>query len=131
MKSPSTYPTVGSTQWNVSWNGRNLQEYPSFAIRTYNYTSESHLEFGIIVYQQTAFPWTEPRSSRVNQTYNYSLNVTNIGDVSSGIWNISLAVPPACNITNATGTINTTNNTINWTIPDTAVREFCLVQLHS
>jgi hypothetical protein len=99
IKSPPANSQQGSLRYNVSWEDKNLQEEKAFVVQTANYTQESHLVFDLEVLQQEEYPWPEPRSAQLNKNYNYSLKVTNIGDIAASDWNVSLFVPQACNVT--------------------------------
>ncbi|UCC91586.1 MAG: hypothetical protein JSV39_04745 [Candidatus Aenigmatarchaeota archaeon] len=124
--SPNTYSTTGDFRYNVSWGYKGLWEKEYFEITTMNYSSESHLEFELIVYQRPENPWPEVRSIQPNVTYNYSLKVRNIGDVNtSNEWNASLFISPDCNATDVYngGSYNASNNEIVWSVPDIGVRK--------
>ncbi|MHA1740728.1 MAG: Ig-like domain-containing protein, partial [Candidatus Thorarchaeota archaeon] len=101
------------------------QEPVNFTLATMNYSSESHLEFEIVVHERSEYPWPEPRSILPNVNYNESLKVTNIGDAPTGSdWNVTLHLTPDCNVTDAgTGTYNDTADTIKWQVPDIDSRE--------
>ncbi|MGB9693770.1 MAG: hypothetical protein ACPLYF_02900, partial [Fervidobacterium sp.] len=112
----------GNLRYNVSWDSKSLQEEP-FSIQTFNYTSESHLEFDLEAIQQEEYPWPEPRSAQLNKNYNYSLKVTNIGDITASGWNVTLLVPSECNVTAIynSGSWNETSRKITWQLPDLGV----------
>ena len=102
IKSPTAYPSVGDLRYNSTWGSRSLEEPAVFNVQTFNYSSESHLEFDITAVQQSAnFPWLETRSSQLGKYYNYSLKVTNIGDITASGWNVSLFVPSSCDFISA------------------------------
>jgi hypothetical protein len=119
IKSPTAYPAEGSLRYNVSWDDKSFEEESPFVIRTFNYTQESHLEFDLEAIQQPEFPWPEPRSAQINRNYNYSLRVTNVGDVTANNWNVTLTIPLACNVTQVfnSGIWNETTRKIIWQLP--------------
>jgi hypothetical protein len=126
VKSPTAAATSGNFEWNITWNrGIAIEEAPHF-ITTMNYTNESHLEFDLDVYQRVEFPWQEPRSVQPNYTYNYSLNVRNIGDAptDSEAWDINLTIPSFCNATEVqqSGGYDSVNNRIAWNLTSIGVR---------
>ncbi|MCK5234056.1 MAG: hypothetical protein KAJ91_04525, partial [Candidatus Aenigmarchaeota archaeon] len=124
MKSPPTYPTTGTLNWNVSWESKQMQEASLFRMQTFNYTGESHISFDMEAWQKDEYPWTENRSMQPNITYNFSLKTRNVGDtqVSSGQWNVTLTIPASCNVTETTGSWNSTSSMITWELPALAVR---------
>ncbi|NIO22630.1 MAG: hypothetical protein GTN38_01200, partial [Candidatus Aenigmarchaeota archaeon] len=117
---PNAYSTLGYFRYNVSWGYQKLREKQQFEVTTMNYSSESHLEFGLVVHQRDEYPWPEPRSIQSNVTYNLSLKVTNRGDANTNNeWNASLFVSPDCNVTDyGSGSYNASNNEILWSVPD-------------
>jgi hypothetical protein len=126
IKSPPTYPTLGTLSWNITWDGKSDEEEEPFEIQTFNYTSESHLEFDLEALQKPDYPWGEPRSIQPNMTYNYSLKVTNIGDIPTGYeWNVTLEIPSACNVTQVynNGTWDPVARKIEWELPNITVRK--------
>jgi len=124
VKSPINALQTGTLNFNVSWGTRNLREDAAFSVQTFNYTSESHLEFDLTSVQQTgSYPWGEPRSAQLSKHYNYSLEVKNIGDVNATLWNVTLDIPVDCNVTyiynnsdNLEGVWNSTTRKINWAL---------------
>ncbi|MCK5062469.1 MAG: hypothetical protein KAR23_00940, partial [Candidatus Aenigmarchaeota archaeon] len=126
IKSPVSYPAVGSLKYNVTYgtvDSRETLEETAYPVQTFNYTEESHLEFDIETIQQPAYPWVEPRSAQVNITYNYSLKVANIGDNATGSdWDVTLYIPDECNITQVydSGIWDEPSRLINWSLPDLA-----------
>ncbi|MEM5844548.1 MAG: Ig-like domain-containing protein, partial [Candidatus Aenigmatarchaeota archaeon] len=113
----------GSLRYNVSWEGKSLEEEKAYFIQTFNYTEESHLEFDLEVLQQADYPWPEPRSAQLNKNYNYSLKVTNIGDSLANNWNVSIKIPESCEVKQVynSGFWNETSRKITWQLPDLAV----------
>ncbi|MBU2638069.1 MAG: hypothetical protein KJ955_03790, partial [Nanoarchaeota archaeon] len=102
LKSPLSYPSTATLEYDTAWGSRSLSEPKQFLLQTYNYSSESHLVFDLTVEQQTAnYPWLEPRSSQLGKLYNYSLKVTNVGDIAASGWNVTLLVPPTCDFITA------------------------------
>ena len=68
--------------------------------------------------------------------YNYSLEVKNIGEVSATGWNVSLAIPPDCDIiqvyntsNNEKGNWSATTRKINWPVPLLTVYNY--MRVHS
>jgi len=125
IKSPTSAATPGELKFNATWDEDRTDVEPSvFKIQTFNFTSESHLEFDLDAIQQAAFPQPEPRSTQLNKTYNYSLKVTNIGDIAAENWNITLTIPQSCNATEVFngGNFNSTSRKITWGLPSLAVR---------
>ncbi|MCK5594287.1 MAG: hypothetical protein KAI18_03530, partial [Candidatus Aenigmarchaeota archaeon] len=121
VKSPVSTSQVGALYYNYSWDSKNFVEYVTYPVQTFNYTDESHLEFDIEAIQQPVYPWVEPRSAQINLSYNYSLKVTNIGDVATGTgWNVTLDIPIECNITQVydSGDWNDTTRKITWVLSD-------------
>ncbi|RKY29960.1 MAG: hypothetical protein DRP74_07910, partial [Candidatus Omnitrophota bacterium] len=101
-----------------------MKELTQFKIQTYNYSSESHLEFDLTAVQQSDnYPWQEPRSAQLGKLYNYSLEVENIGDITATGWNVTLYVPPQCEFIRAlqNGTWTSTTRKIEWSLQSTAV----------
>ncbi|UCD07246.1 MAG: hypothetical protein JSW41_05485, partial [Candidatus Aenigmatarchaeota archaeon] len=127
IKSPVDTSALGTIIYNLTWDGyKKLEESQQFLVQTMNYTNESHLEFDIDVYQRDEYPWPEARSIQPNITYNYSLKVTNIGDVNtSNEWNVTLTIPTECNATNVSqsGSYNNTTSIITWELPDLEVTQ--------
>jgi hypothetical protein len=123
VKAPEAIAQEGWLKFNASWDGKSLEEEQAHSMQTYNYSSESHLEFDLEAIQQPAYPWPEPRSMQVNRNYNYSLKVTNIGDLATANeWNVSLLIPQACDVTAVynSGTWNETTRKITWNLPNLA-----------
>ncbi|RLG16179.1 hypothetical protein DRN62_04005, partial [Nanoarchaeota archaeon] len=123
VKAPPVYPTTGYLKWNLSYDDFNFEEFDDFEVHTYNYTSESHLEYDLQVEQQSEYPWYEPRSVQPNKTYNFTLIVRNIGDVPAVGWNVSLPIPSSCNVTWTDGSWDEQSRIIEWTLPQIGVRE--------
>ncbi|MBN4049279.1 hypothetical protein JYT91_01550, partial [archaeon AH-315-M20] len=126
IKSPTGKATPGELKFNATWDeDRTDVESSTFAIQTFNFTSESHLEFDLDAVQQAAFPQPEPRSTQINKSYNYSLKVTNIGDIAADNWNITLTIPSSCNATEVFngGNFNSTSRKITWGLPLLNVRK--------
>ncbi|RKY30030.1 MAG: hypothetical protein DRP74_07785, partial [Candidatus Omnitrophota bacterium] len=124
IKAPSSYPTLGTLNYNATWNGRYLRENKEFNVQTYNYSGESHLEFDLTVVQQSDnYPWPEPRSSQLNKLYNYSLEVENVGDVTATGWNVTLLVPTECEFFGATnnGAWSSSERKIEWELANVEV----------
>ncbi|MDI6737663.1 MAG: hypothetical protein QME12_04045, partial [Nanoarchaeota archaeon] len=124
IKSPTAYPSNGELQYNATWGSWSLAEPSLFNVQTFNYSSESHLEFDLTAVQQSnIYPWLEPRSSQLGKYYNFSLKVTNIGDAAASDWNITLSIPSACDYISSThnGTWDSGASKAEWTLPSTAV----------
>ncbi|MFH1290654.1 MAG: hypothetical protein ABIH92_04570, partial [Nanoarchaeota archaeon] len=125
VKSPTSPATIGGFRYNATWEGRALRESPVYILQTLNYSGEAHLQFDLETIQQGSFPWNETRSAQLNRSYNYSLEVKNIGGATATGWNVTLDIPYDCNISNATyninGNWNETNREITWNITDIAV----------
>ncbi|RLG03355.1 MAG: hypothetical protein DRN61_04950, partial [Thaumarchaeota archaeon] len=118
VKSPTSSSTEGYMNWELQYAGRIQKEYKRHYLQTSNYTSESHLEYSLLVEQREAYPWEEPRSIQPNMTYNFSLKVTNIGDVNATNWTIYLPIPSYCNVTWTTGDWNETERLIKWNLSE-------------
>ena len=120
IKAPVSNSQEGSARWNVSWDGKNIEEDSPFIIQTANYSEESHLAYDLQAVQKSEYPWSETRSIQPNMKYNFSLSITNIGDTVAEDWNISLLVPSACNVTKVynSGSWDETNRKITWQLPD-------------
>ncbi|MBU4352969.1 MAG: hypothetical protein KJ939_07880, partial [Nanoarchaeota archaeon] len=119
VKSPAGYPQTGTLQYNVSWGVKNLPEKKQFIVQTFNYSSESHIEFDLTIVQQSDnYPWPEPRSAQVGKIYNYSLEAKNIGDTVASGWNVTVKIPTDCNVSNIynEGVWHPSNRKIEWNL---------------
>jgi len=116
IKTPTTTSTAGTLNFNATWDGsREVFEPNTYAIQTFNYTEESHLEFDLEAIQREDSPQPEVRTAQLNKSYNYTLTTTNIGDIATtDEWNVSLTIPGQCQVTNVSqnGTFDITAYTI-------------------
>ncbi|MEM4958531.1 MAG: hypothetical protein QXX12_01505, partial [Nanopusillaceae archaeon] len=121
IKAPPTLFTAGYLKYNVSWNNEYyIEEKIPSKVYTYRYPEESHLEFDLIAIQTLEYPWPEVRSIQVNREYNFTLKVTNIGDINTNNdWTIKLYIPKGCEVINVeNGIWNESERKIVWSLPN-------------
>ncbi|MCW1307597.1 MAG: hypothetical protein OH337_00005, partial [Candidatus Parvarchaeota archaeon] len=120
IKSPPGLAQAGGVKYEVNFDNKLLEESENHTISTFNYTNESHLQFDLEVIQQEDYPWPEPRSAQLNKEYNYGLHITNIGDTLASGWNISMFIPPGCEVVQVyeNGVWNQTSRKIIWSLSD-------------
>ncbi|RLC78639.1 MAG: hypothetical protein DRI61_09550, partial [Chloroflexi bacterium] len=123
VKAPPGTDEVGTAHWNITFDGRFLEEPEEYKMYTASYTGESHFEFDAISNQYPEFPWPETRSMQQNEEYNITLIARNIGDTTAYNWTIRAFIPEGCNITHAfqNGTIN--GKTITWNLTGLGSRQ--------
>ncbi|MCK5321427.1 hypothetical protein KAJ38_02510 [Candidatus Pacearchaeota archaeon] len=101
----------GILRYNLTWGDKNSYEAQDFEMNTTKYSEESHLSFGIL-----AIGSYKDRSAEPNEYQIYNLTVTNVGDLSitNSTWNVTLSIPPACNVTNISDSGSYSSGEISW-----------------
>ncbi|MBN4049230.1 hypothetical protein JYT91_01290, partial [archaeon AH-315-M20] len=108
---PSALSETGTFKFNLTWGTRDNIEDPAFEVKTIRYEREEHLAFDIIA--NGSF---NDRSAEPLENQSYNLTIKNIGDIDirDGTWNITLATPENCSISNHTGTFYEDIRKIAW-----------------
>ncbi|MFH1409530.1 MAG: hypothetical protein ABIH34_06475, partial [Nanoarchaeota archaeon] len=130
--SPNSYSSPGTFEFNISWEGsHNFTEDNPFSAQSANYTNESHFQFDLEVIQKAEYPNPETRSSQPNLTYNYSIKVTNIGNLNATDWNITLTNATTCSVDTiySSGAYDSGSDKIVWTISHLPVRNYVYLNL--
>ncbi|MBI4010585.1 MAG: hypothetical protein HY361_05415, partial [Candidatus Aenigmarchaeota archaeon] len=110
---------TGTLQYALLWGAKNITERTPYYIKTIDYENEKHLSFDLVNLNQTT---ARKRSSDPSELNHYNFTVTNVGDntIPANAWNVTLAIPIQCNVSNYNATFSNLTRKLTWQLSSLA-----------